>query len=140
MWLCKYSNYARSYFEQVYYWWQIFGQFFTISFSSFLYSKLYLQYVHIIINNLVQLLMRIFAVMIVACVANYWLAIPSCIIIIVLVLFRHYFLQTSRNVQRLEALGKPIYQIQNIIKIILLHKLVVHYIHTSLLQFKAYHV
>ena len=83
--------------------------------------------------------MRIFAVMIVACVANYWLAIPSSIIIIVLVLFRHYFLQTSRNVQRLEALGKPIPN-TNIIKIILLYQLVVHYIHTSLLQFKAYHV
>ena len=108
MWLCKISNYARSYFEQVYYRWQIFRQLSTISLSSFLYSKLYIHCVYIIINNLVQLLMRIFAVMIVACVANYWLAIPSSIVIIVLVLFRHYFLQTSRNVQRLEALGKPI--------------------------------
>ena len=44
--------------------------------------------------------------MIVACLANYWIFIPSTIIIVVLVLFRHYFLYTSRNVQRLEAIGK----------------------------------
>jgi len=43
--------------------------------------------------------------MIVACVANYWLFIPSSIIIIALAVFRNFFLHTSRNVQRLEALG-----------------------------------
>ena len=52
-----------------------------------------------------QILLRIFAIVIIACVANYWLFIPSSVIIIILVLFRHYFLRTSRNVQRLEALG-----------------------------------
>ena len=51
------------------------------------------------------MLLRIFAIMIIACVANYWLFIPSSIIIIGLVLFRHYYLRTSRNLQRLEALG-----------------------------------
>ena len=74
--------------------------------------------------------------MIVACLANYWIFIPSTIIMVVLVLFRHYFLCTSRNVQRLEAIGKLM---QNDINYILLfHQLVVHCIHTSLLQFKAY--
>ena len=43
--------------------------------------------------------------MIIACAANYWLFIPSSIIVIGLVVFRRYFLRTSRNVQRLEALG-----------------------------------
>ena len=73
--------------------------------------------------------------MIVACLANYWIFIPSTIIIIVLVLFRHYFLCTSRNVQRLEAIGKLM---QNDINYILLfQQLVVHCIHTSLLQSKG---
>ena len=55
--------------------------------------------------------------MVVACVANYWLVIPSSIIVVVLVLFRYYFLQTSRDVQRLEALGMIDYIIVIIILI-----------------------
>jgi len=51
--------------------------------------------------------------MIVACVANYWLFIPATIIIVVLLIFRWFFLHTSRHVKRLEALGKAVI-VQNI--------------------------
>ncbi|XP_065919884.1 ATP-binding cassette sub-family C member 4-like isoform X2 [Dysidea avara] len=55
-------------------------------------------------------LLRIFAIVITACVANYWMAIPASIMVTVLVLFRHFFLRTSRNVQRLEAIARsPLY-------------------------------
>jgi len=57
---------------------------------------------------LCQLMMRFMAIMIVACVANYWLFIPATIIIAVLLLFRWFFLHTSRHVKRLEALGKAV--------------------------------
>ena len=43
--------------------------------------------------------------MIVACVANYWLFIPASIIVGAQLLFRWFFLHTSRHVKRLEALG-----------------------------------
>ena len=43
--------------------------------------------------------------MVVASVANYWLTIPAAIVIVSLLLLRHYFLHASRNIQRLEATG-----------------------------------
>ena len=43
--------------------------------------------------------------MLVACVANYFLFIPAVIIIGIQLLFRWFFLHTSRHVKRLEALG-----------------------------------
>jgi len=52
-----------------------------------------------------QLLLMIFSNMLIACVANYWLSIPAVVVIISLTLLRHYFLRTSRSVQRLEAVG-----------------------------------
>ena len=44
-------------------------------------------------------------IVVTACVANYWLSIIVIIIFVLLLLFRHYFLCTSRNIQRLEAIG-----------------------------------
>ena len=41
-----------------------------------------------------------------ACVANYWLSILVTLIVVSILLFRHYFLYASRNIQRLEALGE----------------------------------
>ena len=49
--------------------------------------------------------LEILAGVVVACVANYWLIIPAVIIIILQLLFRHYFLRASRDVQRLESIG-----------------------------------
>ncbi|XP_065882473.1 ATP-binding cassette sub-family C member 4-like isoform X2 [Dysidea avara] len=54
--------------------------------------------------------LRITGVVVTACVANYWLSILAIIIVVFLLLFRHYFLYTSRNIQRLEALARsPVY-------------------------------
>jgi len=46
------------------------------------------------------------AIVVVACVANYWLFIPAAIVVAVQLLFRWFFLHTSRHIKRLEALGK----------------------------------
>jgi len=54
---------------------------------------------------LVQLLLEILTRILVACVANYWLIIPAIIIIMLQLLFRHYFLRASRDIQRLESIG-----------------------------------
>ena len=52
-----------------------------------------------------QLLLNAFSIVVVASVANYWLTIPAAIVIVSLLLLRHYFLHASRNIQRLEATG-----------------------------------
>ena len=54
----------------------------------------------------IQILTRSVAIMLVACVANYWLFIPATVIAMVQFTFRWFFLHTSRNIKRLEALGK----------------------------------
>ncbi|XP_065919844.1 ATP-binding cassette sub-family C member 4-like isoform X2 [Dysidea avara] len=55
-------------------------------------------------------LLRLFAIMLIAFLANYWLTIPAVMIVAAMLLFRHYFLHTSRCVQRLEALARsPLY-------------------------------
>ena len=55
---------------------------------------------------LLQALLKLFSIVLIALFANYWILIPALVVIILLMLFRHYFLCTSRNIQRLEALGK----------------------------------
>ncbi|XP_065919842.1 ATP-binding cassette sub-family C member 4-like isoform X2 [Dysidea avara] len=61
-------------------------------------------------NELFTLLLRFAAIMIVACVANYWLFIPTVIIAVVQLSFRWFFLHTSRHIKRLEALARsPLY-------------------------------
>lgn len=52
------------------------------------------------------MLLRLFSIVLIAFFANYWLLIPAIIVFILLMLLRHYFLCTSRNIQRLEALGE----------------------------------
>jgi len=49
--------------------------------------------------------LRVVGVLVTACVANYWLSFPAVIILLLLLVIRHYFLHASRHVQRLEALG-----------------------------------
>ena len=73
--------------------------------------------------------------MIVACMANYWLFIPAVIIVGVQLLFRWFFLHTSRHIKRLEALGN-----ENLIifSLIFSLQLAVHCILTSHPQYKAY--
>ncbi|XP_065897571.1 ATP-binding cassette sub-family C member 4-like [Dysidea avara] len=57
-----------------------------------------------------SLFLEISAGVVVACVANYWLIIPATIIIMLQLLLRHYFLRASRDVQRLESIGRsPLY-------------------------------
>ena len=46
------------------------------------------------------------AIVVVACVANYFLFIPAAVIVGAQLLFRWFFLHTSRHIKRLEALGK----------------------------------
>ena len=75
----------------------------------------------------------VIAIVIVACVANYWLIIPSVIVTILLLLFRTYFLCTARDLQRLEAIGKLPSQNKFIVQSL---QLVVHCIHTYQLQFR----
>ena len=53
-----------------------------------------------------QILLISVATVVLACVANYWLIIPSVIILTMLLALRHYFLRASRNIQRLEAIGR----------------------------------
>ncbi|XP_065916533.1 ATP-binding cassette sub-family C member 4-like isoform X2 [Dysidea avara] len=56
------------------------------------------------------ILLRICAIVVVACIANYWLVIPASIIIVAVLIFRSFFLHTSRNIQRLEAISRsPLY-------------------------------
>ena len=49
--------------------------------------------------------------MLVACVANYWLIIPAIAIVLFLVSLRYYFLHASRDVQRIEAIGKTVFNL-----------------------------
>ncbi|XP_065902754.1 ATP-binding cassette sub-family C member 4-like isoform X2 [Dysidea avara] len=54
--------------------------------------------------------LRLAGVFVTACVANYWLSILVTLIVVSILLFRHYFLYASRNIQRLEALARsPVY-------------------------------
>ncbi|XP_065913909.1 ATP-binding cassette sub-family C member 4-like isoform X2 [Dysidea avara] len=60
--------------------------------------------------DIFSLLLNAFSIVVVASVANYWLTIPAAIVIVSLLLLRHYFLHASRNIQRLEATARsPLY-------------------------------
>ncbi len=54
----------------------------------------------------VQLLLRFFAIIVTASAANYWVLIPAVIVIVVFIVIRWYYLKTSRDVKRLEAIGE----------------------------------
>lgn len=75
----------------------MFYLFFTVSFHA---------HYNIIVVIIQQLLLNSFATVVLACVANYWLIIPAGFSLTLLLALRHYFLHSSRNIQRLEALGK----------------------------------
>ena len=84
-----------------------------------------------------QLLLRFTAIVLVACLANYWLFIPTIVIVLIQLLFRWFFLHTSRSIKRLEALGKEHGFVgKNRMKYFSL-QLAVHYTHTSHPLFKA---
>ena len=53
-----------------------------------------------------QLLLRFLAIIITACVSNPWVLIPAAVIMTCLVLLRSYYLKTSRDIKRLEAVGR----------------------------------
>jgi len=55
---------------------------------------------------LLQLLLRFIAIIILASAANPYVMIPLPIIMAIFLVFRWYFLKTSRDVKRLEAIGE----------------------------------
>ena len=52
-----------------------------------------------------QLLLRFIAIIITAIVSNPWVLIPASVIIVLFVVMRTYYLKTSREIKRLEAVG-----------------------------------
>ena len=53
-----------------------------------------------------QLLLRLLAIILTAAASNYWVLIPAAIVMVVLLALRWYYLKTSREVKRLEAIGQ----------------------------------
>ena len=89
------------------------------------------------IHNVLQLLLDVSSGVLVACVANYWLIIPAIAIVLFLVSLHYYFLHASRDVQRIEAIGKTVLTyIKRIATHVSCMQLVVHCIHTSRPQFR----
>ena len=56
---------------------------------------------------LLQLLLRCVAVIVTAMASNPWVVIPAVILVISFLALRWYYLRTSREVKRLEAIGTP---------------------------------
>ncbi len=52
-----------------------------------------------------QLVLRFIVILLVACIANYWIIIPAAILVTFFVIMRWYYLKTSREIKRLEAIG-----------------------------------
>ena len=48
------------------------------------------------------------AIIITACVSNVWVLIPAAINVTCLVLVRTYYLKSSRDIKRLEAVGQTL--------------------------------
>ena len=46
------------------------------------------------------------SIMIVSGVANYWIFLPMAFVIVAFILLRCYYLRTSREIKRLEAVGE----------------------------------
>ena len=53
-----------------------------------------------------QIMLQFLSIMIVSGVANYYIFIPMVFVILAFILLRWYYLRTSREVKRLEAVGK----------------------------------
>ena len=47
--------------------------------------------------------------MILAIISNYWIIIPSFFLFLVLLFMREYYLRTSRDIKRLEAIGNYVF-------------------------------
>lgn len=80
-----------------------------LPYESYQYTTVSSDSIHfriVIIMCIVQLQLRTIAIFIVAMVANPWVVIPGLCTLVSLVLFRQYFVVPSRNIKRLEALGK----------------------------------
>ena len=54
----------------------------------------------------VQLLLRFLAIIITAIVSNIWVLIPAAVIMTLFIALRTYYLKTSRDIKRLEAVGQ----------------------------------
>ena len=52
-----------------------------------------------------QIAWRSVAILVTAIGANVWISIPAVILVVVFLLLRWYYLKTSREVKRLEAIG-----------------------------------
>ena len=59
-----------------------------------------------ILLEVIQLFSRFLAILVIAIVGNPWLTIVAVAVIFVFVFFRWYYLNTARDVKRLEAIGK----------------------------------
>ena len=53
-----------------------------------------------------QLLLRFLAIILTAAASNYWVLIPAFLVMAVFLFFRWYYLKTSREIKRLEAIGR----------------------------------
>ena len=60
---------------------------------------------NIVYTYFMQVLLRIFSILIVAGVANYFIFIPVVIVVCVFIAIRWYYLTTAREIKRLEAIG-----------------------------------
>ena len=59
-----------------------------------------------ILLYLSQLLLRFLAIILTAAASNYWVLIPAFVVMAVFLFFRWYYLKTSREIKRLEAIGR----------------------------------
>ena len=50
-------------------------------------------------------MVRFLAIMVTTAVSNYWVLIPAFLIITIFLALRWYYLKTSREIKRLEAIG-----------------------------------
>ena len=64
-----------------------------------------------------QLFFRCIAIFLTAAVANPWVLFPTLSVLVVMVSMRWYYLKTSRELKRLEALGKKVHGINCLIVI-----------------------
>ena len=67
--------------------------------------RLFLCYLFLVHHLTLQLFLRFLAIMVTAVVSNYWVLIPAVLVMTIFLALRWYFLKTSREIKRLEAIG-----------------------------------
>lgn len=77
-----------------------------VVFGMFLNSEIYRLLVHL--SNTQQILLKCIAVLVIASASSAWILIPAVLMVIIFMSLRWYYLQTSRQVKRLEAIGQCI--------------------------------